>query len=176
MQRKDGLDSSFNEMFIGDSFCTKPEGKETDIMDWDTNLSKKNVNFITCEAPGGNVGTKSAKIQIEGNYGSSQTMRMAEKVDDAGKEFVFKLIPAITSVSHHRGSTEGGLLLKIEGTGLTHHRDQIEITVDGVPCKVVKEKSGKTSNEYVNCVTGKRDFILTPPKVNPHNVSQTLSH
>jgi hypothetical protein len=155
-----------------------PEGKETDTMDWDANLSKNHKNFITCEAPGGNVGLKTAKLKIEGNYGVSKMCLMAEKVDDLelpNREFVFKLIPSITSVSHHRGSTEGGLLLTLYGTGLTHHRDKIEITVDDVPCRVVKEAVGKTSNEYVKCVTGKRDTIFSPSKVNPKNASQTLT-
>jgi len=108
-------------------------------------------------------------------------MRVAKKVDlkedsqNRAEDYVFKLVPAITKVSHHKGSTEGGLLLTIEGTGLTHHRDKIEITVDDVPCRVIKEANGKTSNEYVNCVTGKRDFIMNPSKVNPNNASQTLT-
>jgi len=72
-------------------------------------------------------------------------------------------------VSHHRGSTEGGLLVSIEGTGLSYYKHKINVTIDDVPCRVVD-----ASDEEVKCVTGKRDFILNPPLKNTKNLSQTL--
>ena len=46
--------------------------------------------------------------------------RTAKKVDESGIPFVFKLLPGIQRLSHHKGSTEGGLELTIEGSGFTY--------------------------------------------------------
>jgi hypothetical protein len=96
-------------------------------------------------------------------------VNLADKV-----EYRLDSTPTVSAINPPRGTTAGGTVLTITGTGFSSTADENTVVIDGVACVV-----SASTDTTITCTTGARPNFVKPTLVvrsNNQNAATTLTY
>lgn len=123
-----------------------------EILDGDTNIDYWGWRNVTAVMYGNSHGDTNPLILLDEGFGNSIPIWIGTNFRPNGTSFDFRTLAKIDQISHHEGSSAGGLEITIQGAGFPKNPEDYEIRADGELCNIKNIEFDK-----VTCITTPND-------------------
>lgn len=114
----------------------KVDNKTLEIFDDDPGLDYWGWRNVTGVMHGNYHGDTKPVVLLDEGYGNSMPLWVGTNFAHDGTPFDFRALARIDQISHHEGSSAGGLEITIQGAGFPNTPENYEILADGASCSI----------------------------------------